>query len=130
MRQGFVNLWLHVATCLENERVPTAPNVLEVVSDAGEWPPATRNFLQRGGTVESVFLAICRNTMQQDKWAGDGEYQEMVSEEIANLLECRNDHEFGYVSGMCGYRRICLTGTVNMMGHPLDEDGNTIDSLR
>lgn len=28
MRQGFVNLWLHVATCLENGRVPTAPNVI------------------------------------------------------------------------------------------------------
>lgn len=128
MRQGFVNLWLHVATCLAKGDVPTAPNVLDVVTSAGEWPPATRSFLERGGTVQSVFLAICRNTMLQDKWTGDGEYHEIVGERIANLPECRNDHEFGYVSGMCGYRRICLTGTVDMRGNRLDEDGNIIDS--
>ena len=129
MRQGFVNLWLHVATCLEKGAVPNTSNVLDVVRSAREWPPATRNFLQRGGTVESVFLAICREAIQQDKWTGDGQHQEIFSEEIANLPECRNDHEFGYVSGMCGYRRICLRPTEDMMGNRLDEDGNIIDSL-
>ncbi len=79
--------------------------------------------------MESVFLAICREAIKQDKWTGDGEYQELSGEEIAYLPECRNDHEFGYVSGMCGYRRICLIPTVDMMGNRLDEDGNNIDSL-
>jgi hypothetical protein len=129
MRQGFANLWLHVATCLEKGAVPNTSNVLKVVESAGEWPPATRNFLQRGGTVESVFLAICRDAMQQDEWTGDGEHLGIFSEEIAKLPECRNDHEFGYVSGMCGYRRICLRTTVDIMGNRLDEDGNMIDSL-
>ncbi|KIW17273.1 hypothetical protein PV08_04464 [Exophiala spinifera] len=128
MRQGFVNLWMHIATCLEKGDVPTTSNVLDVIKSAGEWPPATRNFLQRGGTVESVFLAICRAAMEQDEWMGDGCYQEVMGDEIAKLPECRNDHEFGYVSGMCGYRRICLRPMVDMMGNRLDEDGNMVDS--
>jgi hypothetical protein len=129
MRQGFVNLWLHIATCLDKGKVPSTPNVLDVVSSASEWPPATRNFLQRGGTVESAFLAICRAAIEQDEWAGDGEHQEIFSKDIASLPECRNDHEFGYVSGMCGYRRISLTSSVDMMGNHLDENGNMVDSL-
>ena len=129
MRQGFVNLWLHIATCLEMGKVPNEPNVLDVVRDASEWPPATRNFLQRGGTVESVFLAICRCAMEEDEWTGDGEYQKTSNEDIANLPECRNDREFGCVSGICGYRRISPRGNVDIMGNPLDENGNIIDSL-
>lgn len=67
--------------------------------------------------------------MEEDEWTGDGEYQKTFSEDIANLPECRNDREFGYVSGMCGYRRISQRRNVSMMGNPLDEDGNIIDSL-
>lgn len=93
MRQVFTNLWLHVATCLERGRLPKAANVLDVVESASEWPPATGNFLSRGGAVESAFLAICRSAMQQDEWAGDGNHQVVFSEEIAKLPECRNDHE-------------------------------------
>jgi hypothetical protein len=129
MRQGFANLFLHVATCLEQGKVPRVPNVLDVVESASEGPPATSNFLSRGGTVESVFLAICRSSMEQNEWAGDGHHQEVFGAEIAKLPECRNDHEFGYVSGMCGYRRISLGGIKDVWGNHLDEDGNIIDSL-
>ena len=128
MRQGFVNLWMHIATCLEKGEVPNESNVLEVVRDAREWPPATINFLQRGGTVQSAFLAICRRAMEMDEWTGDGNYQETFSDDIAKLPECRNDSEFGYVSGMCGYRRISLIEHVDMMGRALDEDGNIVHS--
>jgi len=129
MRQGFSNLWGHVATCLRKAKVPDETHVLDVVEDEGEWPPHTRNFFQRGGTVEAVFLAICKNAMSQDEWTGDGSYQEMFEEDIANLPRCRNDHEFGYVSGKCGYRRISVRSNVDMMGNRLDEDGNRIDPL-
>jgi hypothetical protein len=40
MRQGFVNLWLHIATCLETGKVPNEPNVLDVCesySRVGHW---------------------------------------------------------------------------------------------
>lgn len=129
MRQGFVNLWDHIATCLEGERVPSQRNVLDVVNSDNEWPPATKNFLQRGGTVESVFLAICKDDMEQGEWTGDGFYQELYGQDISNLPECRNDLEFGYVSGQCGYRRISSARYVDMMNNTLDEDGNIITPL-
>ncbi len=128
-RQGFANLWLHIATCLEAGKVPNQTNVLGVVEEASEWPPATRNFLQRGGTVESVFLAVCRSAMEQDECTGSGEHQELFSEDIAKLPGCRNDLEFGYVSGRCGDKRISLTENVDVMGNPLDEDWNILSSL-
>jgi len=129
MRQGFKNLWLHIESCLESGRVPNEGNVLDIVRDAHEWPPVTNNFLQRGGTVESVFLAICRRAMDQDEWIEIGGSQEDYTEDIVNLPECRNDLEFGYVSGMCGYRRISRRINVDMKGNRLDEEGNIIDSL-
>lgn len=129
MRQGFVNLWMHVAACLEAGMVPNESNVLDVVRDASEWPPHTKNFLERGGTIESVFLAICRQAMDADEYSGDETYQEFCTKEISIQPECRNDLEFGYVSGMCGYRRISWDPRVDLWGTRLDEDGNPVDSL-
>jgi hypothetical protein len=57
-----------------------------------------------------------------------GEFME-DAEEISKLSECRNDLEFGYVSGICGYRRITRSDHVDMMGRRLDEDGKRVDSL-
>lgn len=79
-------------------------------------------FSKGRGTVESVFLAICDSAIGRDKWTEDGNHEETFSEDIATLPECRNDHEFGYMSGMCGYRRISLTRNVGMMGNTVDED--------
>lgn len=108
MRQGYINLWKHIATCLHQKAVPTELNVLKTIRDAGEWPPVAKNFLGRGGSVESVFLMICKCAMDQDEWIGDGEYQDVFAEDIVKLPECRNDLEFGCVSGSCGYRRISM----------------------
>jgi hypothetical protein len=55
MREGVLNLWLHVATCLQSGQIPNEPKVSEVLRNDKEWPPATKNILQRGGTVESDF---------------------------------------------------------------------------
>lgn len=129
MRQGFVNVWKHIATCLEKGNAPTQRNVLDIVRDDREWPPVTKTFLERGGSVESAFLAICGNAMEQDEVTGDGSYQDTFSEQIAKLPECRNDLEFAFVSGACGYRRISLARNVDPWGNTLDEDGNIIDSM-
>jgi GNAT superfamily N-acetyltransferase len=129
MRQGFVNLCRHIAICLQEAQPPTVANVMAAAHAAREWPPFTRNYLERGGTVEAVFLGICREAIGRDECTGDGEHMEVFGEAIAMLPECRNDHEFGYVSGMCGYRRISQRPHVSMMGERLDENGNRIDSL-
>jgi hypothetical protein len=60
-------------------------------------------------------------TMQQDEFAGDGDPLGVFKYEIEALPDCRNDHEFGFVSGMCEYKRVSNIRYVSMMGEPLDD---------
>ena len=106
MRQGFTNMFDHIATCLRTRILPTEVNVLGALQNASEWPPVTKNFLKRGGSVASVATMCFQLAMDQDEFAGDGEHQKTFSDNIELLPECRNDHEFGFVSGMCGYERV------------------------
>ena len=108
MDQGFANICLHFATCIQKDNiwgVPTEANVLLALQNANEWPPASKNFLQRGGTVYSVGSMLFEAAMHQDWLAGDGGFLEAYRDEILKLPRCRNDHEFGFVSAMCGYKR-------------------------
>lgn len=107
MRQGFSNMFSHFAKCLEQGRMPTEGEVLDFYqTHVSEWPPVTRNYLQRGGSVAAVANTIFEKAMERDEWAGDGYHREVFSEQIDELVACRNDHEFGFVAGMCGYKRV------------------------
>ena len=109
MRQGFANLCDHFNTCIQKDGIlslPTKENVLLALREASEWPPVSRHFLQRGGTVESVGSMLFETAMNQDRYAGDYELLAEFEDDISKLPECRNDHEFGFVSGMCGYKRV------------------------
>jgi len=107
MREGFANMCDHFAECLRRGIIPTERGVLDVLARyQNEWPPVTKNFLQRGGTVAAVANMIFEKAMEGDEWAGDGEDREVFGEEIDELAVCRNDHEFGFVGGMCGYKRV------------------------
>jgi hypothetical protein len=121
MRQGFANMCDHIATCLRAKVVLNEANVLDALQNASEWPPVTKNFLQRGGSVASVALMLFQGAMNEDELAGDGTHVEPFGEDVTELPECRNDHEFGFVSGMCGYRRISQIRYVSMMGEPIDD---------
>ncbi|PGH06462.1 hypothetical protein AJ79_06552 [Helicocarpus griseus UAMH5409] len=98
--------------------------VLEELLDANEWPPCTKNFLERGGTVASIANAVFERVMQEDEWAGDGEHERTFGNEIAQLPVCRNDHEFGFVSGMCGYRRMSQVEYHALDGSTIELDPN------
>jgi len=109
MRKGFTQLCLHFSKCVKEANIvglPTEENVLHELRNANEWPPVSRNFLSRDGTVYSVGSWLFEAAMNQDLFAGDGEHYEVFQDEIEQLPECRNDHEFGFVSGMCGYERV------------------------
>jgi GNAT superfamily N-acetyltransferase len=121
MRQGFANMCDHIATCLRAKVVPNEANVLDALQNTSEWPPVTKNFLQRGGSVASVALMLFQGAMNENELAGDGTHVETFGEDVTKLPECRNDHEFGFVSGMCGYRRISQIRYVSMMGEPIDD---------
>lgn len=107
MREGFTSMVSHFAECLRRSRMPTEGEVLDFYRlRVSEWPPVTRNYLQRGGSVAAVANMIFEKAMLQDEWAGDGEHREVFGEDIDELAVCRNDHEFGFVAGMCGYKRV------------------------
>ena len=92
IRQGFTNIFGYVAETLRTKKTPITPNILELA--ASEWPPCTKNFIQRGGTVAAVVLACFDCAIDQDLYLGDGTHHEMFSEDIGKLPACRNDGEF------------------------------------
>lgn len=107
MRQGFINMFNHFAECLRRDRIPSEREVLLIVNThQPEWPPVTQTFLERGGSVASVANLIFESASDQDEWSGDGEFRETFGEKIDQLPFCRNDHEFGFVSATCGYKKV------------------------
>jgi GNAT superfamily N-acetyltransferase len=102
LRQGFANVFAHAASALRSDISPTLANVHEVWSECGEWPPHTRNFFNRGGTIESALSIVFEQAHDQDELTGDGGHWECFQEDIKRLPECRNDHEFGFVALACG----------------------------
>lgn len=96
LRQGFTNIFGYVAEAIRAKEVPTALNVLRYAD--GEWPPCTKNYLQRGGTVAAVVLASFDGAMSQDQYLGDGEHQAVYQDDIDKLPKCRNDGEFVFAS--------------------------------
>lgn len=107
MREGFTNMFGHFSKCLQQGRIPTEEEILDYYrSHESEWPPVTRNYLQRGGSVAAAANMIFERAMKQDEWAGGGYQREVFGRDIDELVVCRNDHEFGFVAGMCGYKRV------------------------
>jgi hypothetical protein len=126
MRQGFANLFHHFSKCVKEAnivRLPNEENVLHKLRNANERPPVTRNFLNRGGTVYSVGSWLFTAAMNEDLFAGDGNHYETFHDDIKELPECRNDHEFGFVSSACGYKRVSKIQYVSFStGEPIDSD--------
>jgi len=114
MRKGFTNLCKHIAACLKRNIIPTEQNVMMVLHDASEWPPSCKNFLERGGTVTAAATMLFHIAMEIDELTGDGTHLETFEDDIKQLPMCRNDHEFGFVSGMCGYKRDVSGRTENL----------------
>ena len=106
LRQGFRNIFGHVAIALRSNKVPNIDTLIKIWRDTSEWPPVTRNFYTRGGTTESALRQIFEFAWDQDERAGDGEHMETFRDEIEILPKCRNDHEFGFVALACGVPRL------------------------
>ena len=80
--------------------MPTARNIIQVYLSEREWPPCTRNFLERGGTPHDIIRALVGRALKEDEIVGCGTYLEIFKDQERELLECRNDKEFGFVLGM------------------------------
>ncbi|KAJ5219705.1 hypothetical protein N7468_008909 [Penicillium chermesinum] len=103
LRKGFVNIFQIAVECLEARRVPTPENLEWFCNNRSEWPPHTRNFLQRAG-VQGGCRAVLRYMFDAAK--EEEEYEEAGNGEFypsSNLPTCRNDYEFEFVARVCGY---------------------------
>lgn len=125
LRQGFANLFTHFE---QLSKVDTSrgllnePNVLLQLEMEGEWPPHSKNYLKRGGTIYAVGSCLFEFAMNEDEVTGDGdpnmfdedekkEFEKSpegvkLKTELAGLSECRNDLEYGFVSAQLGYKMV------------------------
>ena len=96
MREGVCCLFKHIATCCRQKSPPTTLEILDVLDEEGEWPPHTKNFFQRGGTVSAAVQAVFDYVEDEHKYLGSGGHEETFREEISRLAPCRNDLEVGF----------------------------------
>jgi hypothetical protein len=121
MRQGFAKLFSRFAaiTRQDNARgLPTEANIRLHLDTESEWPPHSKNYLSRGGTIYAIGSCIFRIAMDEDEVAGDGDPMMLDEDEKeekrnsslgleqASLPECRNDLEYGFVSARLGYKMV------------------------
>lgn len=99
LRQGFTNLFGHIAEALRAKRLPLTDAVLHYAES--EWPPHIKNFLKRGGTVFAVVEACFDCAMNEDIYLGVGEHYETFKKDIDALPACRNDSEFVFARRQC-----------------------------
>ncbi|KAF2180226.1 hypothetical protein K469DRAFT_796406 [Zopfia rhizophila CBS 207.26] len=130
MRQSFTNLFLHFTTCVKKNNnlvIPNKPNFLQTLRDASEWPPHSCNYLRRDGAIYLAASSLSENAMIDSLknlagtggmfflFPGEEEMEDFggLRPERGSLLNCRNDHEFGFVSAMCGYKKVSLNWYVD-----------------
>jgi hypothetical protein len=65
----------------------------------------TTYLLQNGGTVSSVAKMLFWKAITFGELLGL-QYEDCENAVQSILPSCRNDREFGFVSGMCGYERV------------------------
>ncbi|KAK8059184.1 hypothetical protein PG996_009114 [Apiospora saccharicola] len=90
--------------CLQNGMIPSEDNIVHLVSD--EEHQTLDAFLQDGGTVNHQISTIFERILGSEDWGLLLRNDPQVTALYEKLPECRNDLELGFVSGMCGYRRV------------------------
>ncbi|KAJ0416963.1 hypothetical protein BJY00DRAFT_290635 [Aspergillus carlsbadensis] len=106
LRQGFVNIFRLVTRCLKAKQVPSSVNIERRSANRAKWQPHTGEYLRSAGTQKGCNAAIrylFSAVKGRDVKAGNGECQQTLQQSWSALPACRNDHEFDFVAGMCGY---------------------------
>ncbi|PNP48776.1 hypothetical protein TGAMA5MH_00230 [Trichoderma gamsii] len=122
VRLGFLSLFSHFALCLRDSTEPPRElKVLEMVISTKEEEESTmaKHYLDFGGTVEAVGSALFRDALTNS--TGFASIWGIFESQLRALPACRNDEEFGFVSGMCGYERVRRGQCLSATGHFLDE---------
>lgn len=106
LRRGFVNIFQIAMACLEAKKAPTAENLEWCYNNRSEWPPDTKNYLRRAGTLmgcRAVLRHMFDTAKENDEKAGNRECQIILKKKWSDLPTCRNDHEFEFVARACRY---------------------------
>lgn len=104
MEQGKQMLANRFTECLEKGMIPSEDNILRLVPD--DEQQTLEAFLEEGGTVNHHVSNIFQRIQDSDDWELLLGNDPLVADVYKELPECRNDLELGFVSGMCGYKRV------------------------
>ncbi|KAK8091276.1 hypothetical protein PG994_000781 [Apiospora phragmitis] len=93
-----------VNKCLHKSMIPNEKNIVESLSH--EERHILENFLEEGSTVGSVATTFFEKILSGPVSANALNQSRQGTATNTTLPECRNDLELGFVSGMCGYKRV------------------------
>ncbi|KAK3379691.1 hypothetical protein B0T24DRAFT_695639 [Lasiosphaeria ovina] len=94
-RKGFTEMWRSFVKCLRERVLPTK-RVFTRGSKSGLLLESSE-FLEYGGTIDSVVNRIFELAMKEDDVGGNGQHRLKLGQEIDKLPACRDDHEFGFI---------------------------------
>ncbi|KAK6819438.1 hypothetical protein PG987_015921 [Apiospora arundinis] len=105
LEEGAVTLCGRFVQCLEQAVIPNKVNLVS----SGRWAEdegesGLRRYFKQGGTVGEVAKKISEGARDGGEWSGTGDNKLEYGSELDELAECRNDHEYGLVHLMCGYK--------------------------
>lgn len=60
------------------------------------------SYWNKGDTFHPVGATLFKIARDGDGMAGAGEFLHCLGDEYLKRSECSNDHEFGFMRGMCG----------------------------
>jgi hypothetical protein len=101
-RKGFVNIFLHAAAALRNNKALTIVNVLAAWKKSSDFGSYHTEFYQQSGTnVENSLSFNFEEAKGNDIWFRE-DVQKLLREGRLRIRECRNDQEFGFVAMICG----------------------------
>ncbi|RFU35238.1 hypothetical protein B7463_g1166, partial [Scytalidium lignicola] len=122
VRRGLIYLWECIRDCVVNYKLPPSElNIRVSLKDRYNWPyslfdsgvrqsqcDSIVHYLRCGkenghDTMKAAAVMIFRKAIDSDELIGDSSFVKNYKGSYSGLPECRNDHEFGYVSTQCGY---------------------------
>lgn len=103
LKPGFTDVFGHIITCLLSDKVPTSHVVHKHFSIRAPRAQKYSDLDRRtGDKIRAALRVLIEQMRKQDAKAGDGTFEMMMEEDVADLKRCRNDHEFGVVARALG----------------------------
>ncbi|KAL2073876.1 hypothetical protein VTL71DRAFT_11202 [Oculimacula yallundae] len=104
IRDGFINLFFHMAQVLESQAIPTTDSIKRRAWGMNEDIPHLPAAIFLEGTTEAAVQIVFQLARDCDEWAGNG-YNSLYFKTLHDQHPvCRNDHEWEMVARRCGLK--------------------------